>query len=1289
VEALDELDRRYLEGDGAPDRSVLEPPLALNRALSAGDVDAAMAVISPDIVAHHHMELSWPTQDFDMMKERIESLFETGPDRKSVFSAVLALRGDVIAYVRTMFAAGVEGFEPQRHTIEVVRVVDGKLAVDHSYAEHQLEDAMARFEELAGQALDHQLVNSATRASAGLTAALHDQDLAAAAGFLAPGIRRVDRRHTVSSPEIRGAEAQLESLAHSFEVGFTSFGLRVLAVRGDRLELSSIDTRTDSGAISDRLMVTEVDADGLITTAISFDHDDLLSAVEELNRRYLEGEGAAHAECLAPVFALTRPFAERDPVGFRTSVSEDFLWRDHRSLRGYELDRDAVLSWMLDEDSITGVRVGYTSRIDAVSGDWSLHCNVRRGLSPEGLEYETSFLLIHGVRDGQLFRVESFDDDDLDRARERLSELAGGESDRAPSKSPFLALADCLIECLNSGDLEGFRDLVTEDVVRHDHLPLSVQGEQHGIEAFIGLQRAALDTGQKLSASHELVALRGDQFGLTKVSLKTEFGEEDHLVISELSPEGLLAAYYNYELQDLPTAIEQLDGLFLNSLPPELADVFGPTVAAQHAANRLDLDALAGLLDPGFEVVDHRPASWPPLDREGMLERTGSVEGTGYVTVISEVIELSASALLVRLDRVTVSPDTRIVTWVVAQASGGRVTHIDNFDEDQFDLAETFYQELVATASGTMPSADRDNRASLVAREIFPRIVGEVGEIAAFLHPNVIRWDNRSGAPSPTAYSAEAFLAGLESWSHVGVEDIQVRNVATHSDHLCTVRVNTAMRNGYEIEALSVVEVDEDNLATRFSHFDDDDLPAALELMDAWSGENRAVLAGRRLIAATINGDPDEPGDYPLHPEVVRWDYRQGISSPLAQTATAYAESLDSYKALGIKDADYKVPGSRGDAIAVVEVDVVSREDFRFHALLLCEVDEQDLITKVAMFDVEDLHEALGLMDEWHDELIRSGEPSVIDGSVATGEPVTGVPVSNLASERWQEMSRLYNEGRIEEMRQFLYGDVVRNDRRAVSVYGTVDGADDVFALQRSAHELGRTEVAAAVLAVRGQHLCLVETRLAASLGHDVALAVLMTTEDGSKVLSYSVYDSHDLASALKELDELYLASIDPERADVYRPFIAASFSTMDGDYDQIRQFLADDFVSVDHRTLAWPDLDREGFIDRIRSQEGSGYSLVYREIHRLSASVGLGTADHRTASPETHRTNHHVWVSRNGRLVRVEHFDDSDFTSALVRFEELASSSIADSGAPRGTGSDPDSQLASVDGVGLRSSGA
>ncbi|MGI9622360.1 MAG: hypothetical protein ACR2PK_05935, partial [Acidimicrobiales bacterium] len=207
------------------------------------------------------------------------------------------------------------------------------------------------------------------------------------------------------------------------------------------------------------------------------------------------------------------------------------------------------------------------------------------------------------------------------------------------------------------------------------------------------------------------------------------------------------------------------------------------------------------------------------------------------------------------------------------------------------------------------------------------------------------------------------------------------------------------------------------------------------------------------------------------------------------------------------------------------------------------------------------------------------------------------------------------------------------------------------------------------------------------SLGHDVALAVSMTTEDGSKTLSYSVYDSHDLASALKELDELYLDSIDPELAAAYRPFTGASVMTMDGDYDQITQFLADDFVSVDHRTLAWPELDRDGFIDRIRSQEGSGYSLVYREMHRLTSAVGFGTADHRTESPQTHRTNHHVWVSRDGQVVRTEHFDEGDFDAAMAKFEELAAVPAADR--VTHSGPDPDSQLASVEGVALRSVGA
>ncbi len=94
---------------------------------------------------------------------------------------------------------------------------------------------------------------------------------------------------SAESAEFRAAfERILEQYNH--------FEWRILAVRGERLNLNWSRWSDDAGNETSHLHVFEIGDDGLQIYEGRFDEDDFEGAYRELERRYYAGEGAAFAE---------------------------------------------------------------------------------------------------------------------------------------------------------------------------------------------------------------------------------------------------------------------------------------------------------------------------------------------------------------------------------------------------------------------------------------------------------------------------------------------------------------------------------------------------------------------------------------------------------------------------------------------------------------------------------------------------------------------------------------------------------------------------------------------------------------------------------------------------------------------------------------------------------------------------------------------------------------------------------------------------------------------------------
>jgi hypothetical protein len=124
--------------------------------------------------------------------------------------------------------------------------------------------------------------------------ALEAQDLEALMGCCSDQLVYDDRRR-IGGDVISGTAQYQVAWTRVLEQ-YNHFQVRVLAVRGEKLNLNWTRWSDDAGNETVFLHVCEVDDDGRLKYGARFDEDDFEGAYRELDRRYYAGEGAAFAE---------------------------------------------------------------------------------------------------------------------------------------------------------------------------------------------------------------------------------------------------------------------------------------------------------------------------------------------------------------------------------------------------------------------------------------------------------------------------------------------------------------------------------------------------------------------------------------------------------------------------------------------------------------------------------------------------------------------------------------------------------------------------------------------------------------------------------------------------------------------------------------------------------------------------------------------------------------------------------------------------------------------------------
>ena len=352
--------------------------------------------------------------------------------------------------------------------------------------------------------------------------------------------------------ELYGRENLLSSNRALVELGLDFARVEPLAVRGARLSLARITARFGNSSELVGLQILELDDAGLASRHVFFDEDDLDRALDELDDRFIIGEGAAHADVLRAAQALDRLNRSGDFDAMRDLLSPDVVLVDHRPLAFGEGNRDHLVRAASTLTDLGLVDLTTIRRTVHLVGRALLGIQQSHYVTEHESRYEEGALVLGDFDSSyRCRRIELFAEEDFDAALARLDELGGAD----PTRPTYLDNSVLrLIMVGGTVDPAGFADdLVVDDRRSGVSLP-----QLHGSEEAVQASQAQ----EALFGPTEMepVATRGDRLALVRTRSTAESGFE--LVaygIFETNDDGRISAMVFFDETDLDGALSELN----------------------------------------------------------------------------------------------------------------------------------------------------------------------------------------------------------------------------------------------------------------------------------------------------------------------------------------------------------------------------------------------------------------------------------------------------------------------------------------------------------------------------------------------------------------------------------------------------------------------------------------------------------------------------------------------------------------------------------------------------------
>ncbi len=1258
--AFAELEARYLAGEAAAHADAYRPVVAFRESYNQRDWDALGALLRDDFVGVDHRAAGWGTvEGRDHFVELMRGMVELAPDMTGYHAAIYEL--DAHGAVGLMRGAGTSLADSpvERLFLMTIIVRGGKVARMEFFAADALNEARARFRELdpsSAFVLDNLCLQLVRRQ----VELIERRDWEAIGLIWADNIVFDDRRpgmRTVTT----GREAMLVNARATYD---TETLVTPIAVRGERVALYRVQF-VAPGYEVECLVVNDLDEHGVVRAVVNFEPDDLDGAFAELDARYLAGEGARFAPVIRVHAAAADAFNRRDWDALRAFDAPDIAIVDHRSGQfGMYDGRDDFIADIpamieLTPDLRTRIVAVYPDHHGAVS---VVHNTAR---TADGGPIENTMISVSVIENGVSMRVEYFAEDELAAARARLAELAPEPETAVPSNRAHVRVrtnTDAMIRHDAAAYRAGFAPEYRIDD-RRSGVRLESQGHESSTGAVLRENTHIEDT---------LIATRGERLALfrslTRGRTRDGFEWEIQVVwIVEINHEGLAVASVVFDVDDLASAMAELNARYLAGEGAPFESIIRLHMAVGAAVNRRDWDALRAFHASDVVFVDHR------IGRLGLFDGRDDLLGDlpGITDVVANTwtrtvaLHPAPHGIVALLHTGTTTDDGGHLEEplvYLAIVEHGVITRGELFDDGNLDAARARLAELAPEPETGVPS----NRAYAALGRSVDALVRHDGP--AFDATHAPEWrndDRRSGVRLETA--------GLDSIKAVTreVTDSERTLIATRGDRLAlfhqVVRGETTAGFAWEIETLAIAEINDDDLITETVVLDPDDLDGALAELDArfLAGEGApfepVVRSNMAVVATTDQGTAVTPN---RASEVMR----VSIDALVRQDAAAFnATHRPGYRtddrrsgvrleSDGMKaavawmrectDADVTLIATRGDLLVLYRALVRGETNVGFpwemENLTVMELNPDGLISATVVFDADDLDNAMAELDARY----RAGERA---NAVPSNRVDAVVRVANAAMVRNDPAAfeALHAPGcRVQDRRSG-----VRLEDQ--SVESTTKGA-----------VRDGTGVDLTLLASRGDLLAVHRSVFRGQTweGFEWEIETLGVTQlnDDGLIAESVILDGNDLDAAMAELDARYLAGEGAPFEHVVRMNLAAVDAFNRRDWDALRTLYAPSIEMVDHRVVQFASYtNRDEFFRDVVTMVD-----VTPDLRMITAAIypdhhGTVALVHHTATTADGGAIESmvigVSVVHDGLITRLENFPENALNAARARLAELA----------------------------------
>lgn len=1171
--AVAELDRRFLEGDGAHFASVVRLVSELVATYNQRDwIGHSQLISDSSIGVDHHPAASGTTIGFD--QAYYQQLINQAPDINMCIVGIPWLTANAGLFQIRSSGTSLDGGAVELAFLGIAVVRGDKLVRFERFATEDMEAALARFDELGTPQIGpSSLGNLAARLGHRIYECGERRDFEAIDELLAEDCRAEDRRRGLHWTG-EGREALGERPRALASVGFDRFRFAVMATRGENLALgrgSWTFAQRDEPSEIEVLQLFESDDEGRLREWVAFDPDDLGAAFAELEERYAAGEGAGLPVLafFAPVRALNR--ADWDEL--RSLCSDDLVVADHRPASLGELDgADRYVEAVRQLRDVIPDIYSYVAEVHALTEVGGVVDFVTRGTSIDGSSVELLFKAVALYDSGRASRIEFFPVDQLDDALARWEALNASQDAGGPLENTASTALHRVFDRLVDQDWDGIASLLAPDCTWDDTRPglrVSTRGRDASIEQ---LRVIALGTP---SVEDRVVAIRGDRLALVDLTFTSGTFEVDLYALCESDASDLLAYSASYGPDDLDIAMRDLDDRYLAGEGSVYAEALRTPARFVGALNDRDLNALSELLSPDLVFQDHRAASLGVIrSREEWVESVRVVHELGTTSHL--IVRFSS----VERDRVLLELLTEVSTrdqdvpfevafHLLIQINDGLIHGLEVFPIDALDAALARFEDLstVALENLCTRTVDRLN---------IPYSQDDWTAAAELFAEDVAFEDNRLGLGTRT--TGRATLIEHMEFALSAIARNQRTVLSTRGELSALQRNLYEFPDGSEIELLAVFHCGQDGLIERLTLFEPSDmeravaeLEAAGKRFDELGGdpvlENACVRQLRRMWE--LFDKEDWGGVAALYAiDHVSEDRRAGLRTTLSGEANV--ENLKALRAVGGTEISMTPLAVRGERLSLVRHGVkgpAEEASFENAVLVLTELESDGSMGPAIVFEPDDIDSAFAELDERY----------------AAGEGAPYAEILDLGSMQRRALA----EGDWKMYRELIDEDVELVDHRPASL-GEMHGSGDVLEALKAFPVMSNLRPRAVAIHAIAPNRTLIEASASATSEHGAAVEMshlrLQQLRD-RKVVRIELYPVDALRDAKARFDELGPASSQPRLANAASRVMQRDRDLeAREDWDALASDIADDAVVEDRRSgFGWRIEGKHNVLDHVR----------------------------------------------------------------------------------------------------------